>query len=344
MSLDTLLKTGKYPNIILLYGEETFLIEEAVDKLLEKTLKNDPSKTDMDFLNANDISMDRLVATCNAYPFLAEKRVVVVNNFEKMFSGRISKKVEQTSPFTKYLDNPQDTTILILQAIVDRKKAKQIKEGKSYPYNRLKKDFEIIEFSKVYENHLPQWIENRAKYFGKTIERKAIELLITHINPNLRDINNEIEKLNIYLKEKTEITAEDVEFVVGTNREYNVFELQKAVGKRNLHQAIKILENILSTDRKEMFILVTLTNYFITLWKLIEESSKTTNKYQLCGKLRINPMFIDDYLNTLRLYSPYEINRAFHSILEADFTLKSSSVNSLYVLEKMLVRIIERKK
>ena len=85
-----------------------------------------------------------------------------------------------------------------------------------------------------------------------------------------------------------------------------------------------------------------LINYFTTLLKLIEEAPKSTNKFQLAGVLKISPAFVQDYLDTLKLYSVREIERAFSYLCEVDETLKSVSTDSIYLMEKMLIQIIGR--
>jgi DNA polymerase III subunit delta len=356
-SIEKLIHDKKIPKVLLIFGEEEFLVEEAYSKLIKYLTLNDPSKSDFEILNAEENSPERIVDSCSSFPFLAEKRVVVVTNFDKLFSGKISKKTETSSSFAKYLSNPMDSTILILKGANkkiyglsnalnskrDKAKGEKIISSSGFPYNIILNKYEWIEFPKVWENQFAGWLTKRLKSFGKTIDPEAAELFIIHSSQTLRDLNNEIDKLLIYLNDRNEIKMEDIDFLIGSNREFNVFELQKAVGSRNLKQSIKILENLLAVDRKEMLILTVLTNYFISMLKLIEESAATNDKYILAGKLRISPAFVPEYLSALKLYTVNEIENAFNYLTETDLVLKSSSTDSLYILEKMLINIIDRK-
>lgn len=356
-TVDKIIKDKVYPQILLMFGEEDYIMEQAYEKLVKHLVSEVSSEPDFVLINADDTTSDKIVMTCNAYPFIAEKRVVAVNNFDKLFQGKVSKKAELSSPFANYLGNPQETTILILKGNVkklnglasgmlakkSKAKAEKILSTAGFPYNILLNKYEWIEFPRVYENQYSSWVSRRLKSFGRTISEDAADLLILHTNPSLRDISGEIEKLLIYVGERKEITVDDISFLVGENREFNVYELQKAVGRRNLSQAIKITENMLAVDRKEMLIMTVLISFFTSLFKLIEESAFTTDKFVLAGKLGVSPMFVGDYLDALRLYSQKEIESAFDIMTETDTILKTSSTDSLYVIEKMLISIIERK-
>ena len=148
----------------------------------------------------------------------------------------------------------------------------------------------------------------------------------------------------IYIQDKESISIEDVNSVVGASRKYNVFELQKAVGERNMEKTLKILNSMLSSERQEMLIITMLTRYFTVLWKLLDESKKISNNYQLAGKVGVSPFFIPEYISAMRRYKPEELDMAFLALLQADTEIKSTSGKSMYIMQKMIMSIIEGKK
>ncbi len=358
-NIEKLLNSNELPPIIFLFGEEEFLLEESYNKLINHICPDENSRYDLEILDFEEIktsiAIENLVKNCNTLPFISPRRVVVVKRFEKAFSGRVSTKSEEYEKLQKYINNPQNTTCLIIRAEDDKLKGfsaakggkgkdkldKMLKDAK-FPYNLLLEKHTWFEFPKVYESELSSWVNRKFKELGKKIEPNAVELLIAQSNPNLRDINNEIEKLLLYIDEKNEITLEDVTFIIGSSRVNNIFELQKAIGKRRMGEALFIVENILANERQEMLIMTMLARYFMALWKLIEESGKTNNNYQLAGKVGINPYFMQEYLQALTFYSPSEIENAFLLLCETDEKLKSTSTDSLYLLQNMLVRIMKK--
>jgi len=356
-TVEKIISEKKYPKIIFLFGEEEFLLDEAYEKLLSFFLAEDKNYSEFEVKDADSDSINDVISSCNIFPFISKKRVVAVNNFDKFYSGRISKKTEQSSPLALYLKSPQETTILILKGNVKKlnglsnalssktsqAKAEKIISGAGFPYHTLLSNYMWIEFPKVYENQYSSWVAKRFKNHGKSIASEAASMLVMYTNPNLRDLSSEIEKILLYVAERKEITSEDINFLIGENRDYNVYELQKAIGKRDLPLALKIIENMLSTDRKEMLIMTVLINYFTALYKLIEESVTNPDRYKLAASLGVNPMFVSDYLATIKLYSIEEIENAFQALTEADVTLKSTSTDSIFVMQRMLISIMDRK-
>ena len=252
-SIDELIKSGDYPPIFLMFGEENFLLEEAYEKIIAELCNSESSKFNFDLVDCDTagINKDELLSTiidmCNSFPFMTDRRVVVVKRFDKLFEGKRSKKKDLSSPLGRYLDSPQPTTVLILLANVDslngiskdisnpkKKKAAEKKiESVKFPFNFIMQHYEWLEFPKVWESELSSWILNRIKQNGKQISQESAELIIAQSSPSLRDLNNEIEKLLLYVKDKSEISIDDVNFIVGASRKFNVFELQKDIGKRN---------------------------------------------------------------------------------------------------------------
>lgn len=357
-SIDKLIKQKHYPSILLLFGEEDFLVEEAYYKLAGVINLSSSDSYDYELLNGEDkeVDLNRIIDSCSAFPFVSERRTVVVKHFEKLFTGRETKKTYEKTPFAKYLASPQPTTFLILLANNDKlkgmtgavkkaggdpKSVKKIQSAK-YPYNIILSEHEWIEFPKVYESGFHSWVTNRVKRHGKEIAPDACELLIAQSDQTLRTLDNEIGKLISYVKDNNSITIDDVSFVVGASRVYNVFELQKSVGKRDLPKTLEIIENMLASERQEMLIMTMLTRYFLVLWKLLEESRKTNDNYALAGKVGVAPFFVPEYLGAVRNYSPADLDGAFIALAEADETLKSSSTDAVYVLQNMLIKIMSR--
>jgi len=109
-SVEQIISEKKYPKIIFLFGEEEFLMEEAYEKLLSYLLAGNKSYSEFEMKDGDIDSLNDIISSCNIFPFISKRRVVTVNNFDKFFVGRVSKKTEQSSPIASYLKSPQDTT------------------------------------------------------------------------------------------------------------------------------------------------------------------------------------------------------------------------------------------
>lgn len=130
---------------------------------------------------------------------------------------------------------------------------------------------------------------------------------------------------------------------IGINREFNVFELQNALATKDLNKSLFILQKVLSNDsRLSVLIIVVLTNFFTALMKLLDLQQFNFNSFQLASKLGVSPVFVNDYINSLKYYSYKEIENAFQYLLEADLKIKTTSIDEQLVLQEMILKITSK--
>lgn len=353
-SITHIVKTKKFPPILLLFGEEEFLVDEAYHALINAAVATEQDRIDFDAIDGETTTAEAVVSMASAFPFMSARRVVAIKNFEAMFAARASKKEPTTSPFVKFIAAPPETTFLLLRAnskelngirnkLSNPKQQEQAKKqiaSLKFPFRALIESGSWIEFPKIHERDIASWAANRLRGHGKEIMPEAVEFLIAKAGASLRDTNNEIEKLLIFIQDKRRITHDDVASVVGASKTYNIFELQKAIGVRDLQCSLNIAANMLAAERQEILILTMLTRYFLILFKLIEAAQATKNTFTLAQTMGISAFFIPEYLDALQRYSPAEIENAVFALTAADRTLKSTSESPQIVLQKMLVEII----
>lgn len=353
-SIAHIVKTKKFPPVLLLFGEEEFLVDEAYHALINAAVATEQDRIDFDTLDGETATVDAAVPMVSAFPFMSARRVVAIKNFEAMFTARGSKKEQNTSPFIKLLQEPPETTFLLLRANLkelnglrnklgnpkQQEQAKKQIAGLKFPFKTLIENGSWIEFPKIHERDIASWAANRLRERGKEIMPEAVEFLIAKAGASLRDTHNEIEKLLIFIQDKRRITPDDAASVVGASKTYNIFELQKAIGERNLQRSLSIMANMLAAERQEILIITMLTRYFLILFKLIEAAQATKNTFTLAQTMGISAFFIPEYLGALQRYSPAEIENAIFALAVADKTLKSTSESPQITLQKMLVAII----
>lgn len=334
-SFSTSVRHDKIDPIYFLFGEEDLLIEESLDMLVEKTVDASTRSFNFDTLFGSETTYPDLVERANAYPLMADRRVVVVKEVDRLISMR--GKPDATSPFMRYLESPAPTTVLVMTAATGDFMTK----GKpKAPYNTIIEHASSVQFKKIYDRELPSWTSDRIKVKGKEITPEAVELFVGYSGSSLRVINNEIEKLFTFVEDRKRITAEDVRSVVGTSKLYNVFELQKAIGAKNLELSVEISERMLRAGEPEQLILTMLSRYFTILWRLVELRSTSKNQNEMARGVGISPFFLNEYLAALGRYPLTHLQNAFEALLHADVTLKTSNTPVATVMQMMLVSII----
>ncbi|MCX6153947.1 MAG: DNA polymerase III subunit delta [Candidatus Kapabacteria bacterium] len=354
--IEKFIKSGTFPPVLLLFGKEEYHISQALERLTSDIFQFENAEYNTHILEADDTNINTILNLSLSYPFMADRRCIVVKHFEKLFSGRVSKKNDSLISLEKYLDNPQKTTIIILTADYDginglaaelknpSKKAKAEKriDGLKAPFNKLIREHQWIEFPQVHESNFFEFIKSELSKHSKTASAEAIQLLLVQSGQTLREIANEIEKLVTYLGERDSVTVSDVSSLIGSSHIYNVYDLQKAISARNLSDAMKILEHLLAHERLEMLILTVISRHFIALWKLYEESQKQSNDYQLAAAAGINPYFINEYKSALKKYSQTDLDNAFKAMAEADAQIKATGAYPLLIMQKMILKIISK--
>ena len=216
-----------FKNIYWLEGEEDYYIDMIVDYAEHKILDEAEAGFNLTVFYGKDADWAAVVNACKRYPMFAERQVVLLKEAQQM---------KDIDKLESYAGNPLNSTIFVVAH-----KTKTL-DKRSKLHKLLKKSAEIFNSEKVKDYKLQEWIGGYVRSQGYTINTKAISLLDEHIGNDLNRIVNEIEKLALNLKGKKDITEDDIERYIGISKEYNVFELQAAIAKKDLAKAIKIIQ------------------------------------------------------------------------------------------------------
>jgi DNA polymerase-3 subunit delta len=216
-----------YKNIYWLEGEEDYYIDMIVDYAEHNILNEAEAGFNLTVFYGKDADWAAVVNACKRYPMFAERQVVLLKEAQQM---------KDIDKLESYAENPLSSTIFVVAH-----KTKTL-DKRSKLHKLLKKSAEIFTSEKIKDYKLQEWIGGYVRSQGYTINAKAISLLDEHIGNDLNRIVNEIEKLALNLKGKKDITEDDIEKYIGISKEYNVFELQAAIAKKDLARAIKIIQ------------------------------------------------------------------------------------------------------
>lgn len=319
------LKGRKFSPVYLFYGEEDFLAGEAIDLIITSALAPEQQGFNLDVVYGSDADARDIVSHASSFPLMAERRVVVVKEVDKLVNKEL---------LTPFIERPAPSTCLVLQAAKPDMRKK--------PYAIVKRTGTVIKCDPIRDYQIAGWIGTRVRQQGWEIDAEAVKILAAYVGTSLRDIQNELDKLYIFLGEKRPITPDDIRAVVGLSKEYNVFELQNAIGAKNLASAMEILTRMLDAGESPILIVVLLTRYFTTLWKLHDLRRRGTSTGELAGAIGVNPYFVKDYVAASGKYPQEQVERSYEILLAADEQLKSSSQDPMQVMQNMLVRLMKQ--
>ncbi len=330
------------PPVVVLAGEEDFLREEAFHYLIRHLVSEDTRDFNFDIVDGTDTDIESIAEMCMVVPMMADYRVVAVRHFEHVSTKLKRSKNAAAGPLGKYIAKPSSSTILLLETSSTDAQAKK-KKGKGtskiYPYDVIKKVGTLVEFPRMSESQLPSWIRSRFKSKKREVTPDAVELLLSLTGSSLRTLNNEIEKVCTYSSDGQVISDVDVAVMTGTSREFNVFELQKAVGAKDKQRSLHILYGMLRDKAQELLILSMLHRYFLKLWVLAQSSPHTKSPNELASIAGVSPYFVQEYVAALRVYRYEAIESALLTLSEAERKIKSTSTSADLILQTAMVKL-----
>jgi len=327
--LVTDIKNGNIKPIYLLMGEEPYYIDKISEFIEQTVLAEEERGFNQMILYGRDVAVEDIVSNAKRFPMMAERQVVIVKEAQDL--SRTFDKLDD------YAKNPQPSTVLVLcykYKTVDKRGA---------VYKAIKKSGVVFESKKLYDNQVPDWIKRVLSPRGYAITPKASQLLVEFLGTDLGKINNELEKLQIVLPKNTQITPEHIEENIGISKDYNNFELRKAIGARDSKKAFKIVQYFADNPKDNPMVVTValLFNFFSQLLQL--HGMKDRNPRSVASALRVNPYFVNEYLDAARNFPMRKVSEVVALLRE--FDVKSKGVNSNAVpqgdlLKELLVKIL----
>jgi len=323
------IKNGNIKPIYFLMGEEAYYIDAISSYIENNVLKEEEKGFNQMVLYGRDISIEDIVSNAKRFPMMAEKQVVIIKEAQDL-----SRTIEN---LTSYIENPQPTTVLVVcykyKTLDKRKKLAKI----------IAKNGVLFESKKLYDNQIPDWIRrvlNGKKY---QIEPKAALMLVEFLGSNLAKINNELQKLMLVLPTNSTITANDIETNIGISKDYNNFELRKAIGAKKITRVNQIITYFSQNQKSNPLIMTIslLTNYFIQILMLHSLSDKS--KPSIAKALKISPYFVGEYIEGAKNYSMKKVAQIISYLREADVKSKGVGANALPagdILKELIFKIM----
>jgi DNA polymerase-3 subunit delta len=321
-------KRDVFKPVYWLEGEEEYFIDKAVNYAEHHILNENEMSFNLSIFYGRDAAWTDVINACRRYPMFAERQVVLLKEAQQM---RDVEKLET------YVENPLSSTVFIVSY-----KHKKV-DGRTKFAKLLKEKGVLISTKKLYDNQLPEWTQELVQSKGFSVSPKGLALLVDHIGNDLTRIENEIEKISVNLGKRKMITEEDIEEFVGVSKEFNVFELQSALAKKDLSKAIRIIQYFEANPKAGpiQFILPSLYGFFSKVFMVF--GATTTDEKAIATEIGVSPFFSKEYLQAAKVYNYKEVENAI--LLLHNYNLKSIGVNDTgtedaSLMKEMVAKII----
>lgn len=316
------LKNKIYRPIYFLSGEEPYYIDKISDFIANNVLTESEKSFNQTIIYGKDTDVTNLIMLARRFPMMSNQQVIILKEAQEM---------KDFDTLIHYVENPLKSTILVI----------------NYKYKKpdsRKKIFKTINekgiyftSKKLFDNQVPDWISKYVKLKGYSIEMNSTMLLNEYLGNDLSKIVNEIDKLIIALPENNKhITSQLIEKYIGISKEYNNFELQKALIQKNANKAYKIVNYFGQNQKNNPFPLtiITLYNFFskVLTWYFIKDKSPKN----LASQLKVHSFYLKDYEAAAKQYNPSKLVDIIGYLKEYD--LKSKGVDSTSVPDGELLK------
>ena len=311
--LITDIKESKIAPIYFLMGEEAYYIDIISDYIESHVLAEEEKGFNQMVLYGKDVSIQDIVSNAKRYPMMAERQVIIVKEAQNLI-----KTIEQLVDYAK---NPQPTTVLVFNY-----KYKTLDKRKAL-YKTLSKSAVVFESKKIYEDKIPSWIQNFLRAKQLTITPKASLMLTEFLGNDLSKIANKLTKLELVVGTHKEVTPEIIEENIGISKDFNNFELQKALGHLNHKKAYQIVNYFAQNSKQHPFVLTIsiLYMYFSKLMKL--HTVRDKNPGTVARALGVNPYFVNEYIIASRNFPMKRISGVLETLRIYDTKSKGVGAN-----------------
>jgi DNA polymerase-3 subunit delta len=328
------LKSGKYDPVYVLQGEETYYIDLISNYIEENALSDAEKGFNQVVVYGKDVNMATLLTHAKRFPMMAERQVVIVKEAQDI---QDLQKENGAKLLLDYLQRPLSSTVLVLchkHKTFDKRK----ELGK-----KVDKLAVSASFKKPYDSALGDFILEYTKSKGYKIEDEAVRVLAEYVGTDLNRLANEVDKVLIVVPSKESITAEHVMAQVGISKEYNIFELQKALIRKDLLQVSKIVNYFEANTKKNPVIPLVAFLYSFFSKLLIAHASDDKSERGLISALKISPFAVKDYSSALSKFSLTKVIDAISLLKQADLKLKgvdSGSEGEGQILKELIFRLM----
>lgn len=324
--------------VYLVYGTETFLINETKQLLIEHVLDEDEKDFNLAVYDLEETPVEAAIEDAETFPFMGEKRLVFLQNPSFLTSEKAKGKVEHNlAKLEEYLAQPAPYSVVVFSAPYEK-----LDERKKIT-KELKRKAAVIEAKKLTEQELKVWIRERAAAGRITIEEDAIQLLMSLSGTNLFMLTSEIDKLALYAGESRLINKEMVDKLTARSLEQNIFSLVDNAVHRNVEAALRIYYDLLKQNEEPIKILSVISGQFRLIYQVKELTRRGYSQQQIAGSLKIHPFRIKLAAAQAGTFADQDLTRIIKLLADADYQMKTGGMRKEMLIEMILFQINGRK-
>ncbi|MBU8879457.1 DNA polymerase III subunit delta [Bacillus sp. FJAT-29790] len=328
------IKAKQFAPLYLLYGPESFLINETKHLLINNVLNDEEADFNLSSYDLEETPIDAALEDAETFPFMGERRLIFLHNPYFLTSEKTKEKTEHNlAKLEAYLKEPAPYSIVVFAATYEKldERKKMTKE--------LKRKAALLEAKKLNEGELRAWIKERASINGVQIDEKAVDLMLTLTGTNLFMLTSEVDKLALYSGVGNKIDEQTVEKLVSRSLEQNIFSLVDKIVHRKIDDALRIYYDLLKQNEEPIKILAVITGQFRLIYQVKELARRGYGQQQIAGYLKVHPFRIKLAAGQAQLFGDEELSMIIKLLADADYQMKTGGMNKVMLIEMFLFRL-----
>jgi DNA polymerase-3 subunit delta len=333
--LENDIQNKKFSPVYLLMGEEEFYIDHLTNLILQNAISEQEKDFNLSIIYGKDTTINQIISTSKQYPTMSKRKLIIVKEAQDLLKK--DSDGNNLDDLSSYINKPLSSTILVLNF-----KYKSLDKRKSI-YKAILKNGIVFESKKLYENQAQDWIIDYLSKKNFTINKKSTFLLTELLGTEINKIANELDKLIVLKSSVKNINEDDIEKHIGISKDYNVFELRKSIGQRDLIRCIKIIDYFSKNPKSNPIVVVISLIFDFFLKLFIYHSITDKSERNIASQLKVNPYFVKDYSSAAKNYSMKSISKKITILREYDLKSKglgSINSNNSDLLKELVIKLL----
>ncbi len=320
------IKKRNFKPVYYFFGEDSYNLSYVLNTLEESFKPLLSSDFDKETIYSEDRSISDIIGLALAFPFGSEKKLMVVKEAEK---------IKDKKPLKDYAVSPPGFTVLAFFH------NGTITNLNTEPFKTLSENNFLFESKELKGKNLVDWLISVAEEKGKKLSEENAQLFIDIAGENRSLLEDQLEKVCIFLNEKKEITIESIQHVSSNLKQFNIFDLQNAIGLRDKSKSFSVVINLIDNGAELTFIITMLTRYFTGLAKITELKSNNVPLMEAARIVGTHHFYYPAYEKARALYPDEKLVEVFRSLLKADVSVKTTTTDDKTIITLLIAEILQ---
>ncbi len=320
------IKKRKFKPIFYFFGEDSYNLTAALHTLETSFSPLLQSDFDKETIYAEDRALNDILGLATSFPFGSDKKLIVVREAEK---------IKDKKQLKKYASSPAEFTVLAFFH------NGSITNLKSEPFKTLSENDFLFEAKELKGKNLILWLMSEAEEKGKKLSEENAQVMVDIVGESRSMLEDQLEKICVFLNKEKEISIKSIQQVSSELKQFNIFDLQNAIGLKDKAKALNVANNLLDNGAEPTFIIAMLTRYFTGLAKITELKSKGVADQQAARIVGTHPFYYPNYVKARTLFSDEKLVEVFRALLKADVSIKTTSTDSKTIITLLIAELLQ---